>query len=136
MVSSKKLPRGIRNNNPLNIRIGNTWLGEVPRPTDKAFEQFVQMEYGIRAGFVILRRYIRRYNRRTINDIVSAWAPSNENNTKAYIETVSRLTGIPADREIKYEDMATMVCLVDAMIQVECGQRVQESIIKKGYRIA
>lgn len=136
MVSSKKLPRGIRNNNPLNIRIGNTWLGEVPRPTDKAFEQFVQMEYGIRAGFVILRRYIRRYNRRTITDIVSAWAPSNENNTKAYIETVSRLTGIPADREIKYEDMDTMVRLVDAMIQVECGQRVQESLIKKGYRIA
>lgn len=85
---------------------------------------------------MILRRYIRRYNRRTITDIVSAWAPLNENNTKAYIETVSRLTGIPADREIKYEDMATMVCLVDAMIQVECGQRVQESIIKKGYRIA
>lgn len=136
MVSSKKLPRGIRNNNPLNIRIGNTWLGEVPRPTDKAFEQFVQMEYGIRAAFVILRRYIRRYNRRTITDIVSAWAPSNENNTKAYIETVSRLTGIPADREIKYEDMDTMVKLVDAMIQVECGQRVQESLIKKGYRIA
>lgn len=136
MVSSKKLPRGIRNNNPLNIRIGNTWLGEVPRPTDKAFEQFVQMEYGIRAGFVILRRYIRRYNRRTITDIVSAWAPSNENNTKAYIETVSRLTGIPADKELKYEDMDTMVKLVDAMIQVECGQRVQESLIKKGYRIA
>lgn len=136
MVSQKKLPRGIRNNNPLNIRIGNTWLGEVPRPTDKAFEQFVQMEYGIRAAFVILRRYIRRYNRKTITDIVSAWAPSNENNTKAYIETVSRLTGIPADREIKYENMDTMVKLVDAMIQVECGQRVQESLIKKGYRIA
>ena len=44
------IPRGIRNNNPLNIRIGNQWLGERANPNDPAFEQFVAMEYGIRAG--------------------------------------------------------------------------------------
>jgi hypothetical protein len=42
------IPRGIRNNNPLNIRIGNTWLGERPEPTDHDFEEFVSMEYGLR----------------------------------------------------------------------------------------
>lgn len=42
------LPRGIRNNNPLNIKIGNDWKGEVPN-TDGTFEQFESMEYGLRA---------------------------------------------------------------------------------------
>ena len=129
-------PRGIRNNNPLNIRIGNTWLGEVDIPTDRSFEQFKQMEYGIRAGFVILRRYIRRYGLDTIPEIVSRWAPANENNTTAYIKRVIELSGIPADRIIKYEDKETMVALVDAMIQVECGQSVPLAKIQKGYDIA
>ena len=64
------IPRGIRNNNPLNIRIGNQWLGERANPNDPAFEQFVAMEYGIRAGFVLLRRYIRHYKRTTVAAIV------------------------------------------------------------------
>lgn len=133
MASSTKLPRGIRNNNPLNIRIGNVWLGEVMNPTDKSFEQFVQMEYGIRAGFVILRRYIRRYGFNTISEIVSRWAPSSENNTAAYVSRVSQLTGIAPDLPLKFEDKPTMVALVDAMIQVECGQSVPLTKIQKGY---
>lgn len=129
-------PRGIRNNNPLNIRIGNVWLGEVDIPTDRSFEQFKQMEYGIRAGFVIMRRYIRRYGLDTIPEIVSRWAPANENNTTAYIKRVIELSHIPADHIIKYEDKDTMVALVDAMIQVECGQSVPLAKIQKGYDIA
>lgn len=136
MASTKQPPRGIRNNNPLNIRIGNVWLGEVQKPTDKAFEQFISMEYGIRAAYVILRRYIRRYGKNTITSIVSTWAPSSENNTAAYISRVSQLTGIPADTPIKYEDAETMYAIVDAMIQVECGQKVPLAKIKKGYSMA
>lgn len=130
------VPRGIRNNNPLNIRIGNTWLGEVQKPTDKEFEQFVTMPYGIRAGFVILRRYIRRYSKKTIKDIVSTWAPSNENNTKAYIATVCKLMGMGENEEIKYEDSVTMCNLVAAMIKVECGCEVPRKQIELGYAIA
>lgn len=136
MVSSNKTPRGIRNNNPLNIRIGNVWLGEVDNPTDRSFEQFKQMEYGIRAGFVILRRYIRRYGRDTIAEIVSAWAPANENNTQAYINSVSMKMGIAPDVHIKFEDRNTMCALVDAMIRVECGQPVALTKIQKGYSMA
>ncbi len=133
MVSSNKTPRGIRNNNPLNIRIGNVWLGEVDNPTDRSFEQFKQMEYGIRAGFVILRRYIRRYGRDTIAEIVSAWAPANENNTQAYIDSVSKRMGIATDVRLRFEDRNTMCALVDAMIRVECGQPVALTKIQKGY---
>ena len=88
----KIVPRGIRNNNPLNIRVGNHWLGEVEHPSDNEFEQFVCIHYGLRAAFVLLRRYIERYGLNTIPDIISRWAPSSENNTSAYIEKVVRLS--------------------------------------------
>lgn len=134
--ATKKQPRGIRNNNPLNIRIGNTWLGEVPNPSDSDFEQFVSVVYGLRAAFCILRRYIRRYHRDTIAKIISAWAPSNENNTAAYISQVAKRVGIDPDTIIHYEDADTMFSLVQAMAMQECGQRVSEDSLKEAYKIA
>lgn len=136
MRKERIIPRGIRNNNPLNIRIGNVWLGEVPNPTDKSFEQFVRIEYGIRAACVILRRYIRRYGRNTITSIVSAWAPASENNTIAYIDKVAQLSKVAADAPIKYEDKETMCAIIGAMCFVENGQSVSEDAISKGYDMA
>lgn len=130
------IPRGIRNNNPLNIRVGNVWLGEVKNPTDPHFEQFNSMEYGLRAGFVLLRRYIRHYKRQTIEDIISSWAPSNENNTKAYIDTVVKVSGIPSNRILHYSDKESMCKLVDAMCFVENGKHVSMEKITKGYDLA
>lgn len=136
MAIRKVEPRGIRNKNPLNIRIGNTWLGEVPEPNDPDFEQFVSMEYGLRAGFILLRRYIRHYKRKTIADIIKAWAPSSENNTASYIASISKLTGIPTDKELDYFDQETMIDLVYAMCKVECGVSVDKNIITEAYSIA
>lgn len=135
-MPSKKEPRGIRNNNPLNIRIGNTWLGEVPHPTESSFEQFVSMAYGIRAGFIILRRYIRRYQRNTIRKIISSWAPANENATEKYIAFVAKDMKIDPDEPILYEDVITMASLVDAMIMMECGQRINRKDIIDAYKMA
>lgn len=129
----KVIPRGIRNNNPLNIRIGNTWLGERANPTDPAFEEFVTMEYGLRAAFLILRRYIRRYGKNTVTSIISTWAPSSENNTIRYIDTVCSRTGLAPDEPIQYEDKVTMCQLVAAMAFVECGQPIASSKIEKAY---
>lgn len=130
------IPRGIRNNNPLNIRVGNVWLGEVKNPTDPHFEQFNSMEYGLRAGFVILRRYIRHYKRQTIEDIISSWAPSNENNTRAYIDTVVKVSRIPRHEILHYSNKETMCKLVDAMCFVENGTHVSMEKISKGYDLA
>lgn len=129
-------PRGIRNNNPLNIRIGNTWLGERPNPTDPAFEEFVTMEYGLRAAFLILRRYIRRYKKNTITSIVSTWAPSSENDTLKYIDRVAMMTKLSPTDTINYDDRETMCRLVGAMAQVECGQPIDEAKIFKAYDMA
>ena len=136
MKKPKIIPRGIRNNNPLNIRIGNTWLGERANPTDPAFEEFVAMEYGVRAAFIILRRYIKRYHKDTIGSIVSTWAPANENNTQRYIDQVSAQLALDPTESIKYEDKETMCKLVAAMAKVECGQPIPEIVIMKGYDMA
>lgn len=136
MARQRIIPRGIRNNNPLNIRVGNVWLGEVPHPTDNAFEQFCTMEYGIRAAFIILRRYIRRYGNNTIRSIISTWAPETENKTETYITTVATAIGIDPDAPIDYADVDTMVKLVAAMAKVECGQPIPEEKIRKGYDMA
>ena len=89
------LPRGIRNNNPLNIRRSkDQWQGLRAQQTDSQFCQFETLEYGWRAAFYLLTRtYYHKYRLFTIRAIVNKWAPPNENLTATYIENVSRLTG-------------------------------------------
>lgn len=138
MHTKKQIPRGIRNNNPLNIRIGNNWLGE-RNPSecdDPEFEQFISMEYGLRAAFCILRRYIRHYHRNTISKIVSSWAPSSENDTTRYIDFVANLVKCAADAEILFEDKPTMCAIVQAMAQFECGESIKPAIIERAYNMA
>ena len=131
-------PRGIRNNNPLNIRKGNTWKGEITGQTDNAFEQYESMAYGIRAGFIILRNYItghngrkRRYN--TVDKIIRRWAPPTENATQKYIDYVSSSMKVHPLTILDFRNRRQMVDLVDAMIQVECGRHVDRDLIDSAY---
>lgn len=88
------LPRGLRNNNPLNIEKGDNWKGLRDFPTDKRFCEFQSMSYGFRAAFMILERYRVNYNLSTIDQIIRRWAPPTENDTKKYAEYVARKAGI------------------------------------------
>ena len=135
-MSTKVTPRGIRNNNPLNIRIGNTWLGERPNPIDPLFEEFVTIEYGLRAGFCILRRYIRRYRRNTIATIIQSWAPAVENSTQRYIDIVSNRLSLSPLAPIDYDDKVTMCRLVQAMAYVECHTQIDLNRIERAYDMA
>ena len=68
---------------------------------DRAFVQFKSLEWGWRAAFYLLTRtYYHKYRLYTIRTIVNRWAPASENNTKAYVDNVSRLTGIDPDEPI------------------------------------
>ena len=68
---------------------------------DRSFCQFETLEYGWRAAFYMLTRtYYHKYRLFTIRMIISRWAPANENNTKAYIANVSKMTGIGPDEPI------------------------------------
>ena len=137
-MSSKKskIPRGIRNNNPLNIRVGNNWKGEVSQPTDHTFEQFTEMKWGCRAAFVILRNYIKRHKLNTLSKIIERWAPRNENDTKSYIKSVEKYSLIPANAVIRFENKCQMINLFRGMCVVENGKEVPIEEVIKGYDLA
>ena len=122
-MSNSNLPRGYRNNNPLNIRISqaNKWQGEVENNTDGVFEQFVAMEYGYRAAMKLIQNYINNYGLRTVTDIISRWAPNNENNTSGYITRVCNSTGWTPAKVIDPYNREDMTDLAYAMALVENG---------------
>ena len=96
------IPRGIRNNNPLNIRRSkDKWKGMRLQQTDPSFVQFESLKWGWRAAFYLLTRtYYHQYRLFTIRAIISKWAPPIENKTEAYIRNVCRLTDIAPDETI------------------------------------
>ena len=96
------LPRGIRNNNPLNIRRSkDQWKGLRAQQTDASFCQFESLEFGWRAAFYLLTRtYYHKYRLFTIRAIINKWAPPNENLTATYIQNVCQLAKIGPDEPI------------------------------------
>lgn len=132
------LPRGIRNNNPLNIRKGNNWKGEREHQVDPSFEEFESLAYGIRAGFVIMRNNMKeslpKYRQcNTIRKLITRWAPPSENNTAKYIEFVSKKSGLNPDEVIRYREKRKMCAICDAMIRMECGAQIDIKIIESAY---
>ena len=126
MSQNSNLPRGYRNNNPLNIRIGSSaWRGKVTPNTDGTFEQFSDLVYGYRAALVLLRgkAYINGgYN--TIEKIITKWAPESDGNyTTNYIANVSRLSGIDKDAVISRNDKDALCKIVYAMSISENGYK-------------
>ena len=88
---SKITPRGLRNNNPGNIRLTKTvWAGQIIPGTDRSFCQFQTMAYGYRAMLMTLRNYRRKHGCQTVADFIRRWAPPVENDTAAYIRSVCR----------------------------------------------
>lgn len=129
-------PRGLRNNNPGNIRInGDKFQGEVIPSRDKEFKQFESMAYGYRAIFKILRNYQVNYKLNTIRQMIDRWAPENENDTGSYISVVSDRSGIPADDPIRTDNREMMIRIVGAMSRVENGIEADMSEVIAGWEL-
>lgn len=98
-VKGVKKSRGHKNNNPFNlIKSANKWIGKLENSTDKRFEQFKSIDYGIRAGFMNLLSY-RKKGLYTVSDIISRYSPvadpeNAEGSTSAYIKFVSEKLGV------------------------------------------
>jgi hypothetical protein len=127
-------PRGLRNNNPLNIRHNtDTFQGEI-KGSDKAFKTFITMPYGYRAAFVTLATYHSKgYN--TIEKIIPRWAPPNENNTGNYISNVARWSGVPRNKELTAADGADYILIVAAMSFIENGKNADISEVRAGFNL-
>lgn len=110
-VATYQLTRGLRNNNPGNIREGKGdstfWVGERATDDDPNFEEFNSMPYGIRAAVVLFRNYQSLYGLNSIRKMITRWAPPNENDTAGYINFVSSYTGIPPDAPLNLRSAQT-----------------------------
>ena len=99
------MTRGIRNNNPLNLRhSADQWQGARKEQTDKSFVQFESMAYGYRAALKTLDSYWNHFKQLrqpfTVRAIISRWAPPSENDTDAYVSTVLRLTSLGGNERL------------------------------------
>lgn len=128
-------PRGLRNNNPSNIRKGGAWKGLAPDQLDPSFCTFVSPEYGIRALIVILSNYAKEHFD-TVAAIITRWAPPSENDTKAYIDAVSQALGLSPNAPVpQTQDMYTL--LAKAIIQHENGQQPYgDNVFSKAWQLA
>lgn len=141
------LPRGIRNNNPGNIRLSSDkWQGLKRHQEDPAFFQFEAPEWGIRAVARVLITY--QDKRRagdgsridTVREIIERWAPRSENNTDAYVRHVRKVMGfdpsdtVPLPDVHQYEVMRSLVC---AIIKHEnAGYAYPDAVLDEGLRLA
>lgn len=118
------MSRGITNNNPLNIRLSpDHFHGEIIPSHDKSFKQFTSALFGIRAGAKILCNYYKLHQLSTIAQIVSRFAPTNENDTTNYIADVCKHMDVQPDDELDVPEPETLAALVKAIIWHENGQQ-------------
>lgn len=121
-LMSSKISRGIRNNNPGNIRkSGDDWKGLSPEQTDKSFFQFVSPVFGIRALSKILKNYQSMYHLKSVNQIINRYAPPTENDSISYILNVANKMGVDPHEPISLKDENKLFQMVSAIIVHENG---------------
>lgn len=122
--------RGIRNNNPGNIRVSkDQWEGMTG--DDGAFVTFDSPESGVRA----LAKNLQSYGRQgydSIEKIINRWAPPSENETQSYIDSVVSATGIPATQSLDLSNPDTLSALAQAISFHETGSRYNPEVYKQG----
>lgn len=119
--------RGLRNNNPGNIREFRAegwkhWQGAIG--VDAEFHLiFATPFHGVRAIFENLLGYNRNHDIQTLTQIFTRWAPSNDpdanNNPTAYAASVSDATGIGVDAEIDFHNAQAMISIAKAITKEE-----------------
>lgn len=118
-------PRGIRNNNPGNIDFRGQSGATLEKPGGR-FARFETAYDGLKALSRQLMRYFEGKTTgkplQTLNDIISTWAPGNENNTGAYIANLSKMMGVAPDAILNLKDPQVMTSLMNGIIHHENGR--------------
>lgn len=129
-----ELPRGVRNNNPLNIahEPGTVWIGQADEQDDPEFVQFRDPVFGVRAGAVILREYKLVHGINTIDAAIRRWSKTDQD---AYVRNVAEACAVPPDERIDLEQYLPI--MIPAMIRQECsGYEYPELVITNGIALS
>lgn len=129
-----RLPRGIRNHNPGNIRRNPSvqWRGAAPadQQTDPEFVVFSAPEWGLRAIVRVLLSY-DRHGVRTPAAIASRWAPAQgrrpdgttyTQDSGAYARHLAAAVGAAPSAVLDLRSAGVMAALVAAIVRHENGQ--------------
>lgn len=121
------MTRGIRNNNPLNLRynVRNNWQGRVLLKKDNDFEEFQSMYYGFRAAIRTVQNYILHHNCNTLAKIIARWAPPTENNTDNYIRLVAFRSNVGGNENIAPND-TRLKTIIAQMAVIESGNGIND----------
>lgn len=110
--------RGIRNNNPGNLRTGaGGSFGQYGTPQDglNALASQLMLYYTGRSQAAGYRKLT------TLRGIISTYAPSSENNTSAYIADLARKLGVSPDAQLNLRNPAQLQALMRGIVQHENG---------------
>lgn len=132
-ATDQNLPRGIRNNNPLNLEYVPNQPGVAG--TDGRFGVYPTMDHGVASAVNQLQRY-GQSGVNTISGITAKWAPAGENDPAKYAQQVAMLMGTKTNVPLNMGDPQTMTRLVAAMGQVENGQMVDPAAVTRGVGMA
>lgn len=117
------LPRGIRNNNPGNIRLSATrWQGQKTFQFDPDFIEFVDPVMGLRALMRLLLTYHGKYGLDTVESLINRYAPPHENATDGYIHHVCRRLGVQRRTKIDLGRPDVLQTLARAITAHENGR--------------
>lgn len=135
-AGGKKLPRGIRNNNPGNLNFAGQAGATKEGGPGGRFAKFGTMREGVAALVKQIGLYVSR-GKNSIRKILEVYAPSSENNTGAYIAAVSRALGIGPDDPLDINSSEQVMGLVKAITDHENGKGyVGAADIAGGYNLA
>ncbi|WP_370559421.1 hypothetical protein [Edwardsiella tarda] len=122
---------GFRNHNPGNLRDASNTTGK-----NGGFSTFANDSDGMSAMARQLMLYGDRGNN-TLDGIIHTYAPGSENNTRAYIDSVSKSTGLGERQRIDLHDPEVLKTLMAAMIKHESGtQPYTEDDLSNSIRTA
>ena len=130
------MSRGLRNNNPGNIRRSRVrYKGEVRPSRDPDFKEFSTMAYGYRAVFVLLDTYRSRYGLTTIRQMLNRYAPPTENFTEGYVRFVADYSGVMPDEVVDTRSEKDMIPVVAAMSKIENGVAANIADVERGWEL-
>ena len=123
MARKVTVPRGIRNNNPGNLRCSAIdWQGQVGCDPDD-FCVFDTAEHGILAMCKNLHTYMTVHQLDTIRGIIARWAPTDDGNKPlTYAKAVAAYTGYGID-ETLLVDYVTISLLAGGICEYENGEQ-------------
>jgi hypothetical protein len=133
------LERGVRNNNPLNIKkkVSNAWDGIAEDQSgDSIFATFESAEYGIRAALRTLVTYQNKHKLKTPSEMLARWAPPSENIVSDYVATVKDLSGLSMDDPMVIGNNQKTLDLIRSMVAMENSQKAMRGYSSNTYNRA